>query len=130
MGTTMTSLSKFWIIGRDIAIMYEGDSGSITSRVSLAAAESAYQRLLRFADELISSKTGRMPHHSAVLQFVYLCPLRIDVPANQLLVFGTTRVSFSSCNRGLEKMWSFDHSLLQAPAPKASAMHPYGNSST
>ena len=71
MGHTFSSLCEFWLIGRETALLYEGDTETITARVPLAAVELKYQRLLAFADTRLSSSVNtQVMHHEAVLQFV------------------------------------------------------------
>lgn len=70
MGSTITLLCRFWLLGREIAMIYEGDQPSINARVPLSVMELKYQQYLAFGDELPSSTDAPLPHHSAVLQSV------------------------------------------------------------
>lgn len=72
MGSTINHICKFWLLGREIVILYAGASNSIAERVPLAAMESKYQQLLALAENFAtkSPQGARVPHHTAILQCV------------------------------------------------------------
>lgn len=74
MGTTINHICKFWLLGREIVILYAGAPETAAERVPLAAMESKYQQLLALAEkfETDSSHGTRVPHHTAILQCVYM----------------------------------------------------------
>ncbi|KAF2206179.1 hypothetical protein CERZMDRAFT_53878, partial [Cercospora zeae-maydis SCOH1-5] len=73
MGSTFTSICKFWRLGREIVVLHAGAPESAADRVPLAAMESKYQQLLALAAEFPSEPQhgARIPHHAAVLQVWY-----------------------------------------------------------
>ncbi|PPJ52275.1 hypothetical protein CBER1_10276 [Cercospora berteroae] len=73
MGTTINHICKFWLLGREIVILYAGAPETAADRVPLAAMESKYQQLLALAGkfETDSSHATRVPHHTAILHVWY-----------------------------------------------------------